>query len=266
MSSSHPTVLETVPADRTPDTGSVHRGGPLTWFIACVFGFATIGSALVLTQEHRTAPALLCFAVFGAISLYATGCLIEHLRHRTPLPRSHSVLSSVLGFEIHCTTHDVASTVFFLPDETKPGDPTHLLCFVENYASRHRIADFRIGPHRHLGLTESKTVSLKLAPGQTAVYRLPLVVSPGITPGEHDLPVVLRVRMPGGSGVLLPGARRHLYDIWTSRFAAPFTVSENPSPAATPATPGTPEFLSLASVSDPAPRLESLAESRALSA
>lgn len=249
--------LETASADRTPDSGPVHRGGPFTWFVALACGFAAIGAALLLRQQDRFAPALLCSAVFGATSLYAIWCLVEHLRHRTALPRSHAVLSDALGFEIHCTCHDVAATVFFLPDETTAGATTRLLCFVENYSSRHRIARFRIGPHRHLGLEETQSLALQLAPGQAAVYSLPLLVSPDLAPGEHDLPVTLHVQCPSGSGVLLPGARRHLYDVWTARFAAPFTVPD--APRTLPSFPlPAPEFISLASVSDPAPRLDSL--------
>ena len=259
MASSEP-ILEALPLDRTSDAGPVHRGGPLTWFIAIACGFAALGAGLLLKEEGRRTWALLCLAILGAASLYAVWCLLEHVRHRVKLPASHAVLAGTLGFEIHCTCHDVAATVFFLPDETVAGSNTRLLCFLENYASRQRVATFQIGPHPQLGLKEIRRVSLKLAAGQAALYSLPLTLSPDIAPGEHDLPVMLQVKRPAGTGMRLPGARRHLYDIWTCRFAAPFTVtSPGITTAAHASAPSSPaQYITLASVSETTARLEPL--------
>ena len=259
MASSDP-ILEALPVDRTSDAGPVHRGGPLTWFIAITCGFAALGAGLLLNEEGQRTWALLCLAILGAASLYAVWCLLEHLRHRVKLPASHAVLAGTLGFEIHCTCHDVAATVFFLPDEAAAGSTTRLLCFLENYASRQRLAVFQIGPHPLLGLKDTRRVSLKLAAGQAALYSLPLTFSPETPAGEHDLPVMLQVKRPAGTGMRLPGARRHLYDIWTCRFAAPFTATP---PSATPvakpfAASSTAEYITLASVSKPTARLDQL--------
>jgi hypothetical protein len=106
-------------------------------------------------------------------------------------------------------------------------------------------------------LTEPHAVELRLAPGQAAVYVLPLVVSRSLAAGEHDLPVTITTQKPDGTGARLPGARRHLYDLWTVHLAAPFTVATDASAPAL-ALNEPPRFLSLASVSDKEPRLDAL--------
>lgn len=248
--------LETVPPDPTPDAGPRHRGGPFAYFVALLFGITALGGGLVLAESGRTSWAFACFALCGVIALRAGGCVLEHVRHRERLPRLHAVLTDVLAFRIHCTCRDVAATAFFDPDDIAAGSATRLLCFLENYASRQRVVHLRIGPHPALGLDEVHAVDLRLAAGQAAVYVLPLVVSRSLPSGEHDLPVTLAVTKPGGTGARLPGARRHLYDLWTVHFAAPFTVAAASAP--TLALNEAPRFLSLASVSEKEPRLDAL--------
>jgi hypothetical protein len=243
--------------DPTPDAGPVHRGGGFTVFAAIAYGLAAGGGALLLHRQGQPVPAAACLAAFGTLAAWAGWCLLEHFRHRTTLPRSHAVLTGVLGFEIPCTCRDVAATVFFDPDRLSAGGRTRLLCFVENYASRRRVARFCLGPHRALGLDRPLTVDLPLAAGQAAVHELPLTAAATLPAGEHDLPVVLTVTKPAGTGVRLPGTRRHLYDIWTVHFAAPFTVDPAAPPVAAPAPAG-PRCVTLASVSEPAPRRAAL--------
>ena len=249
--------LETVPPDPTPDAGPRHRGGPFAYFVALLFGLTALGGGLVLAQAGRIGWAVACLAVCGAIAVRAGACVAEHFRHRAALPRLHAVLADVLAFRIHCTCRDVAATAFFDPDTVAAGSAARLLCFLENYASRQRIVHLRIGPHPALGLTEPHTVELRLAPGQAAVYVLPLVVSRSLAAGEHDLPVTITTHKPDGTGARLPGARRHLYDLWTVHLAAPFTVATDASAPAL-ALNEPPRFLSLASVSDKEPRLDAL--------
>lgn len=252
--------LHAEPADPTPDRGPVHRGGLFAWFVALAFGLAALGAVLVYLRSGHAAWAAACALGCGLVAGRATWCLLEHRRHRAALPSTHAVLAGVLGFEIHSTCRDVAATVFFEPDRLAAGAPARLLCFVENYASRRRVAVFRFGPHPQLGLPAARTVPLHLAAGQAAVYALPLTAAAGLAPGEHDLPVTLQVRKPAGTGSHLPGARRHPYDLWTARFAAPFTVvAPGKRPPAAGALPA-PVFLTLASASEPAPRLERLEE------
>ncbi|HVU25005.1 MAG TPA: hypothetical protein VHE13_12840 [Opitutus sp.] len=250
-------LLETIPPDPTPDAGPRYRGGPFAYFVALTFGLTALGGGLLLAQNGRPGWAVAFLVLFGTIALRALACLLEHFRHRASLPRLHAVLTDVLAFRIHCTCRDVAATVFLDFDQLPAGGATRLLCFAENYASRRRIVRLRIGPHAALGLPAPHRVDLHLAAGQAAVYVLPLVVAPTLASGEHDLPVTVEVRKPAGTGVRLPGARRHLYDLWTVHFAAPFTVAA--ASAQRPADPPMhPQFIALASVSEAQPRLDAL--------
>jgi hypothetical protein len=255
-----PVPLVAEPADPTADVGPRHRGGPLTLFVAIFCVFSAAGAVLLLWRDGYRHEAFLGALFFGAAALWAGWCLIEHFRHHALLPRSHALLTGALAFDIRSTCRDVAATVFFDPDSLVPGAPAQLLCFVENYASRRRTARFRIGPHPGLGLHQEHDVSLHLAAGQAAVYALPLVVAPALAAGEHDLPITLQMDKPAGTGVRLPGARRHLYDLWTVHFAVPFTLTPaaGGSPAPTAHRPGKPRFLTLASVSESKPRLDVL--------
>lgn len=248
------------PPDASPDLGPKHRGGPFAQFILIFCAFSSAGIVLLLWRENLRLWAGLGALLFAGAALWAAWCIIERLRHHTALPRSHAVLTGALAFDIHSTCRDVAATVFFDPDGVRSGALTRLYCFVENYASRRRIARFRIGPHPGLGLNEEHCVSLALAAGQAAVYALPLGVAATLGAGEHDLPVTLQVDKPSGTGARLPGSRRHLYDLWTVHFAAPFTVdtalADKPTPAGVIVGKG--RCLSLASVSEPEPRLAAL--------
>ena len=255
-----PVVITPEPLDASSDLGPKHRGGPFALFIAIFCAFSFAGSVLLLWRENFRLWAGLGALLFGGTALWATWCIIERFRHHTALPRSHAVLTGALGFDIHSTCRDVAATVFFDSDGVQPGALTQLYCFVENYASRWRLVRFRIGPHPGLGLNEERNVSLRLAAGQAAVYALPLGVVATLGAGEHDLPVTLQVDKPNGTGARLPGSRRHLYDLWTVHFAVPFTVDAVPAEKPTRAgvTAGEGRCLSLASVSEPEPRLAAL--------
>lgn len=254
-------ILVPHPQDTTPDSGPYRRGGPFAIFVALTCGLTALGAGLALLQQGELVWACVCLVFFGSLAARASWCLFQKLRHRGELPSLHAILTDTMAFRVHCTCRDVAATVFLDDDTLEAGTPTRLLCFVENYASRQRIARFRIGPHKELGLPEVAEIALHLSAGQAAVYSLPLLVSASLREGEHDLPVTLTVDKPNGTGVRLPGSRRHLYDLWTVRFAAPFTVK--------PASPETaskaglvlaeePRALTLASASEKTPSMEEL--------
>ncbi|HEY9248103.1 MAG TPA: hypothetical protein VIO38_03185, partial [Rariglobus sp.] len=152
----------------------------------------------------------------------------------------------------------VAPTVFFHPDRSTAGADLCLLVFLENYTSRQRIVEVRAGPHPGLGLAVAQSVRLHLSAGQAAVYRWPLRSLPSLAAGSHDLPVVLRVQRPQGAGEWLTGVRRHLYNIWHTRFAVPFTIDASAGTAATGPLPAS-SYFTLASVSGDEPRPDSLA-------
>lgn len=252
-------LLTAEPADPTPDQGPRHRSGTLELFVAIFCAFSAAGGGLVLWREGLRLWAGLAALLFVGAAVWVIWGLVGRFRPHRPAQRSHAVLTDVLGFDIICTCRDVAATVFFEPDSLAPGSATSVLFFVENYASRQRIVRFRFGPHAALGLDEARTVGLRLAAGQAAVYVLPLAIASSAAPGEHDLPVTLRVESPTGAGLRLPVGRHHLHDLRTVHFAAPFTlgiVSASPAPAAVSKNP---RYLSLASISEPAPRLEPLA-------
>jgi hypothetical protein len=250
----------TIAADAAPDTGPRHRGGLFAAFVLAVGLVGTLAGAVYLVR-NESSPWLLGWPIACAASAaWAGWCILESRIHRGVLPRSHGVLSGALGFDIRCTCRDVATAVFFDPDVAAGGSKTNLLCFLENYASRHRIAHLSIGPHRELGLPEVLKTSLRLAPGEALLQIVPLHLAPTAPTGEHDLSVTLRVEKPAGTGARLPGAYRHLYDLWTLHSAVPFTVAasvargaSSPSSRAEP-----PRVVRLASVVDPLPRLDRL--------
>lgn len=255
--------LRTETADPTPDHGPSHRGGPSALFFALFCAFSAAGILLFFWREGLRVWALLGAIAFLGAASYACWCLIEHARSGGSAFRSHLVLTGTLAFDIRCTCRDVAATVFFEPDQIAAGTTSQLLCFVENYACRRRIARFRIGPHAQLGLSHATEVALELAPGQAAVYALPLTVSPSLPPGEHDLPIELKVDKPNGIGARLPNAPRHLHDLWKVHFAAPFIVPADTAANATRPSSAPvlrPRFLSLASVTAPKPNLAPLAD------
>jgi hypothetical protein len=253
--------LRTEPADPTPDHGPSHRGGPSALFFAIFCAFSAAGILLLFWREGMRLWAILGAFAFGSAASYACWCLVEHWRSRHITLRSHLVLTGTLAFDIRCTCRDVAATVFFEPDQIAPGATSQLLCFIENYGCRRRIARFRIGPHAPLGLAQATEVALELAPGQAAVYALPLTIAASLPPGEHDLPIELKVDKPNGTGARLPNAPRHLHDLWKVHFAAPFTVPTAADyPPHAPAPLLRPRFISLASASAPVPDLSPLAD------
>ncbi len=257
----HTPPLPATPADPTPDTGPRRRGGPIVLLAALM---ATLTALFGVGLAHQAArPDLLAAAllVFGLPALWWWAGAVISWRDRTPLPRSHSVLVGVLGYDLICTCRGVAATVFFHPDRVAPAEDLALFVFMENYTSRRRAVEVRVGPHPGLGLLRLHTASLHLAAGQAAVYRMVLRPDAALPPGQHDLPVILRVRSPRGTGRRLPGVPRHLHDIWHTRFAAPFAIEPRPDAAAPvvrsdPVPP--PAYVSLASVSETGPRLDAL--------
>ncbi len=253
-------TLKSEPPDLTPDLGPKHRGGPFALFMASFSMISAAGIILLLWREDHHPLAAFGALLFAGSAIWAIACIVEHIRHHSVLPRSHAVLTSKLGFDIHCTCRDVAATVFFVPDKLRQGEETLLCCFVENYSSRRRIAHFRIGPHPGAGIGEELSVSLELAAGQAAAYLLPLCLAHSLGEGCHDLPVTLKVDKPTGTGVLLPGMRRHLYDLWKVRFAVPFMVDANSASRSVSLMKsiGKARYLSLASVSEAEPRLDEL--------
>ncbi len=252
-----PLVAE--PAATTPDAGPQHFAGPLTWFVFISCTLAAFGAALLFYQQDGVVWPLAALIGFVCIAIFAAVRLLVRRRCHETLPASRDVLTGALGFELHYTCRDVAATVFLHPDHVTPGHPTQVLCFVENYASRQRIACFRIGPHPELGLPAAHSVALHLAAGQAAVYILPLEVNRTLSPGAHDLPVTLCVQNPAGDGFRLPGTSRRLHDLWSVRFAAPFTLPQHGAEPDT-VTPslGAARYLSLAAVDSPTLHLEAL--------
>lgn len=259
----HCDPLHATPEDTTPDSGPRRHGGTfviLAALMATLTAFFGAGLAHEADRPGLVVPALI---LFGLPSAWWWRCAWVYWHDRTPLPRSHSVLAGTLGFDLICTCRGVASTVFFHPDQASVGDDLELFVFLENYTSRRRTVQVRVGPHAGLGLPRLHSADLHLAAGQTAVYRFTVRSEPTMIAGEHDVPVVLRVHGPEGVGRRLPGTRRPLYDIWHTRFAAPFTLTpaaaETASASAnTPEPPPAPVYVTLASVSDPQPDLHAL--------
>lgn len=252
-----PALLTAQPRDATADSGPRHRGGPFTIFLAVFSAFTAAGLGRVLWLENFHALSVACAVVLGLAALWAAWCIFEAIRHHGQPARGHAVLTDALGFDVICACHDVAATAFFEPDRLRAGSPARLFVFLENLASRQRIVRLQIGPHPHLGLARATDAALHLAAGQAAVYSFPLLLDSNIPAGEHDLPLVFHVERPTGDGARLAG-RRHLHNLWTLRFAAPFTITNDAPPAPPPIA--APRFDSLASISEPSPRLRVLKE------
>lgn len=208
-------------------------------------------------QSDRPGLAAPAFLIFAAPAVWWWSAVWSAMRDRTPVPRSHNVLAAELGFDLVCTCHGVAVSAFFYPDQGRPGDEFDLLLFLENRTTRQRVVHARVGPHALLGLREPLTLKLHLAPGQAAVYRLPLLSDRKIAAGEHDLPLDICVARPAGAGRLLSGLGRSPHDLWHIHIAAPFTVAGEPAPDAA-GDLAQPAYLSLASIGEQRPRLEAL--------
>ncbi|WP_043582494.1 hypothetical protein [Geminisphaera colitermitum] len=254
-----PVLLRPDPVHAVPDAGPYHRGG---WLVALASLFLTLAALATGSLVSNRHPAFVWIPVLilGVPAAWGWWCVWQAWRNKDPLPRSHSLLAGTLGFDLRCTSCGVAATTFFLHDKAPAGGVTRLLLFLENYASRQRIAEVRILRHPGLGLPEKKKLLLHLSPGQAAVYEIPLRVAADLAPGLHSLPVIIQVSRPNGRGVRLPGSRRHLYDIHRFRYAAPFEVTPASAPP-DPASPGPlplPAFRTLASVTDAEPRLDIL--------
>ncbi|MDR2675349.1 MAG: hypothetical protein LBC18_10945 [Opitutaceae bacterium] len=262
-----PTLLKTETPDLTPDSGPVCRGGMKAAFYSIVALFAGVVSIALLLRHaavHARTPAtvffgipaavFLCLAAWGFWKVYSAWRAT-----RNDAPYSRAVLAGELGFDLLCTCRDVVAAAFFLPDSTRRGGTMRLLVFLENYASRHRVANLRLGHLPGLGRPEATLTRLHLAAGQAAVYCLPVRVSPGLAPGNHHLSVRLWMDCPSGAGQRLPGSRRHMFDARMTRIAAPFDVAEDMAPSAEADAPlPAPRYISLASVSEPAPRMGEL--------
>ncbi|MFH1496284.1 MAG: hypothetical protein ABII82_00525 [Verrucomicrobiota bacterium] len=252
-----PSALRALPLDTTPDAGPVRHGGPLvvlSALMATLTAFFAAGLCLQYDRPTLVAPALV---VFGLPALWWCWCARQAFRAHASLPRSHAVLTGALGFDVICTCRGIAPAVFFHPDKGASGADLRLFVFLENYTSRQRVVEVRIGPHPGLGLPVVQSVRLHLAAGQATTYRWPLRAEPSLVAGMHDLPVVLRVRLPQGVGQWLPGARYHLYDIWHTRLAVPFALEPAAAaPSTGPLTP--PAYVTLATLGDNAPHLERL--------
>lgn len=252
-------ALQAVPLDATPDAGPVRRGGPLVILaalMATLTAFFAAGLCLQYDRHALIAPSLL---VFGLPALWWwTGVWQAVRTHVASLPRSHAVLTGALGFDVICTCRGIAPAVFFHPDKSTPGANLSLFVFLENYTSRQRVVEVRIGPHPGLGLPAVLGVRLHLAAGQATAYRWPLQAAPSLAAGVHDLPVVLRVKLPQGVGQWLPGARHHLYDMRHTRFAVPFTLEPAGGAELSAAPLPSPAYVTLASIGDEAPRLDCL--------
>jgi hypothetical protein len=254
-----PTILQTETPDATPDSGPTCHGGIRVAFYSIVALLASVVSAALLTR-HVSAYAWVPALVFlGLAARGFWGVYGVWRATRSDAPYSHSVLAGELGFDLLCTCRDVAATAFFLPDSAPCGGTMRLLVFLENYASRHRIVNLRLGHLSGLGRPEATITRLHLAAGQAAVYCLPIRVRPDIAPGNHHLSVRLWMDCPTGPGQRLPGSRRHVFDTRMTRIAAPFDITEHATPAAETGDPlPVPRYISLASVSEPTPRMSKL--------
>ncbi|MDR0352003.1 MAG: hypothetical protein LBI02_01155 [Opitutaceae bacterium] len=256
-----PTILQTETPDSTPDSGPTRHGGMKVAFYSIVALLAGVTSAALLPRHvalYAWIPAIvfLGLAAWGLWNVFSAWRATRH-----DAPRSHSVLAGELGFDLLCTCRNVVAAAFFLPDSTRRGGTMRLLVFLENYASRHRIVNLRLGHLPGIGRPEATITRLRLAAGQAAVYCLPVRVRPDITPGNHRLSVRLWINCPTGAGQRLPGSRLHMFDVHVIRIAAPFDVAEDAMPDAE-AGGALPEpcYISLASVSDAEPRMGKLRE------
>ncbi|MDR0901929.1 MAG: hypothetical protein LBM92_04065 [Opitutaceae bacterium] len=261
-------ILQTETPDATPDSGPVRRGGLRVAFYSILALFLGVASAAALfarPSDAQLARQISVYAWIPAIvflGLAARGfwCMISAWRGtRRDAPYSHSVLAGELGFDLLCTCRDVVAAAFFLPDSTRRGGVMRMLVFLENYSSRHRVVNLRLGHLAGIGRPEATITRLRLAAGQAAVYCLPVRALPGITPGNHHLSVRLWMECPSGAGQRLPGSRRHMFDARKIRIAAPFDVAEDAAPSSEADAPlPAARYISLASVSEPTPRMSKL--------
>jgi len=251
------TLLIAQPADTTPDSGPCQRPGLLGFAGGIALGLVLFGLSMALLRSDHTPAGLACLLLFVLALGGALFCLFRRLRLKEEALRSHAVLTDHLGFRIDFNCHDVAMSAFLDPDTLPAGSPVRLLCFLENQASRSRIAHLQVGPAPLLGLDAPHHVDLALSAGQATVYALPLASLPECPIGDHDLPIALRITKPTGDGLLLPGAKVRLHNLWTVHYATPYTVQgQAQNPASSEETQ--PVYLSLASVSAPAPQLQAL--------
>jgi len=245
------------PMDTTPESGPHRRPGLFGFILGLTLGLVTLGLSMALLRTQRTTEGLCCLGLFTLALIMAVTCLLRRLRLKGEAPRSHALLTDHLGFRIDFTCHDVAMTAFLDPDTLGAGQEAHLLCFLENQSSRQRVAHLEVGPAPLLGIDASHRIDLALSPGQATVYALPLVSLPETPVGDHDLPIALRITKPSGDGFLLRGAKARLHNLWTVHYATPYSISAKA--VNTPQGQSRhPVFLSLASVSNEQPNLESL--------
>ena len=261
MNTTPTTILHTTPADPARDTGPRHRGDAAVWLGTIVLAIAAIAFT---TVGVRVVPyvAWIPFLALGVPALYGAWCIYTTFRDRDPnAPRSHNILAGELGFDLIATCRGVAATAFFMPDSVVHGAPTRLLLFVENYMSRQRVVTARFGHLPGIGRPSATLENLHLAPGQAAVYVLPVQVGPDISSGNHRLSVTLRVAQPEGVGQRLLGTRARMPYLGVLRFAAPFEVAQGrPEIAARHLPLPVPRYVSLASVTEKEPDMAKLHE------
>lgn len=247
-----------LPEDKTPDGGSQASGGARSLLASLMLALTAFFAAGLALQAGWRAAAVVLWIAFMGPAVWLVWQIRVATLARPGLPRSHNVLAGTLGFEIRSSCKGVAGTAFFYPDRVVAGEPLHLLVFLENHMSRRRAASVRVGPHTGLGLREPLVMSVALAPGQAVVCSLPLTPATVSPVGEHDLPLCLRVDVPGAWGQRLPEAPTHLHDLWTSRLAAPFTVEPAVSPMPGSIAPAEPSCHTLARSSEADVRLAAL--------
>ena len=250
--------LHALPPDPAPDTGPRHRGDAAVWLATIVLAIAAIA---LTTVGLRVVPyaAWLPLLALGVPALYGAWCIHTTFRDRDPnAPRSHNILAGELGFDLIATCRGVAATAFFMPDTVNHGAPTRLLLFVENYMSRQRVVTARFGHLPGIGRPRATLENLHLAPGQAALYTLPVQIAPDIPSGYHRLSVTLRVAQPEGVGQRLLGTRARIPYLRTLRFAAPFEVAQCRPETTTPAPLPAPSYITLASVTEKEPDLAKL--------
>jgi len=267
MNSTTPQILHATPPDRTPDCGPRLPGDTRTWFFTIVLAIAAITLTAVAIRMAGESTTMLYISWIPLVALgipaaYGAWCIYTTHRDRAHnAPRSHNMLAGELGFDLIATCRGVAATAFFMPDSVVHGGSTRLLLFLENYMSRQRVVTVRLGRHPGLGRPEPTFENLHLAPGQAAVYVLPVQAGPDIPSGFHRLSVTLRVQQPEGVGQRLLGARARIPDMRVLRFAAPFEVAQGRPETAIEQPPlAAPRYISLASISEKEPDLTKLYE------
>ncbi|MGA3006582.1 MAG: hypothetical protein ABSE59_01705 [Opitutaceae bacterium] len=195
-----------LPGDHAPDCGSKYRGGGdvLTFSL-----LGSIGAVLLLFGAVESSgpgvflPGLVAGLLIGLLAARGWWCWFEARGHKN-LPIYRDLLRKDLNFLIQHPMMDVAVTGFFRPEQAEPGNPTCLLIFLENYASRQRHVTLSLPANKTLGLPRSRRLRLALGAGQAAVYRLPLRVSAEAHSGEFDLKIRVIVKSVSGLGCRLP--------------------------------------------------------------